>query len=288
MRERERPTPHAVAALERVLGVSAIADGSLDVAPDSQWRNQWGAIFGGYVAGVLVHALERAAPDGQQLSIAHVCFVNALRAEPARASVETVRRGRTASCLEARLHQDGRVSALATGWTSGEPPGQPARYDRAPPPAGAPEEHAARSSPELEPGEALSFSRNHFEVREVAGHDGPASEPVRRAEWYRLPALAVADDEPMPLGGLALVADMIGGPQYHTAKDLLGTQPALLSLDLSLHIFAAPLGPWLLSATESAGVAHGRAIATGACYDASRALVATVAQQSLVRPMGVF
>lgn len=288
MTDATRRASGAVAALEGVLGVTSTGDGPLTVLPDAQWRNQWGAVYGGYVAGVLVHALERAAPEGQRLAIAHVCFVNALRTEPAQVAIEPVRRGRTASCLLARLIQDRQPAAVATGWTSTEPPDQPSRYDLARPPAGEPDEHRPRPRPAVEPGDPLSFSALQFEVRDVSGHDGSHAEQVRRVEWYRLLALDLADDEPMPLGGLALVADMIGAPQYFTAHHAMGAQPALLSLDLSLHIFAAPAGPWLLGATSSVGVAHGRTIATGTYHDRAGALAATVTQLSLARPMGVF
>ena len=147
MSDRRSAEARACAAVERLLGMSPAAGSTFEVLPDRQWVNNWGAVYGGYVAGVLVHALDRATPEGQQLSIAHVNFVSALRTLPARTTVEAVRRGRTASCLLARLEQDGRPAAIATGWTTAAIPGGPSRFDLPAPPARAPLEHPPRRAP---------------------------------------------------------------------------------------------------------------------------------------------
>jgi acyl-CoA thioesterase len=109
--------------IEEVLGIDGDA-----VVPGAGWGNQWGAIFGGYVAGVVMHALERAVPPQQSLSAVNVAFLRPLLTHAARLSAETHRRGRTATALGARLEQDGEPVAVATAWASADDE-QPVRVD---------------------------------------------------------------------------------------------------------------------------------------------------------------
>jgi acyl-CoA thioesterase-2 len=256
--------------IDELLGI----DGSR-VVPGDGWGNQWGATFGGYVAGVLLHALERAAPEGQVLSAAHVSFVQPLRTHEARLDIELHRGGRTATSLGARLEQDGQPVALATGWATAAVE-QSGRTDTAPPDAGPPGDYPAQISRD----ESVGFVAREFEIRPVPR----PSRGTAAVQWMRLTRIALADDEPWPAAALGIVADMVGAGQFRAAVLALGAPHALLSLDLVVQLVDRARGPWLLGAFDHVALAEGRTIGRGELYDGSGRFVAAVTQQSLVRP----
>jgi acyl-CoA thioesterase-2 len=254
--------------IEEVLGI----DGAV-VRPGDGWGNQWGATFGGYVAGVVMHALERAAPDGQLLSVAGVSFVQPLRTHEARVAVDVVRGGRTATSLTARLEQDGATVAVATGWTSTDAK-QPQRVDVVRPHVGPPEQYEPRRWRD----DTVHFVDRDFEIRPVT------TDGVRTVEWLRLRRVEIGAADAWPAGALGVVADMVGAGQFRAAHAALGERHALLSLDLAVHAVAPARGPWLLGDFDNVALAHGRVIGRGELYDERGEFVASVTQQSLVRP----
>jgi acyl-CoA thioesterase-2 len=256
--------------LEELLGI----DGDR-VVPGEGWGNQWGATFGGYVAGVALHALERAAPPEQVLSVAHVVFVQPLRTHEARLEVEIHRSGGSATSLGVRLQQDGAPAALATAWTSAEI-AQGGRVDVPRPEAGPPAEY----EPRLAEDDQVGFVDREFEIRPVpTSADGTAA-----LQWMRLTRVEIGDDDPWPAAALGIVADMVGAGQFRAARLALGEPHALLSLDLTLHLVDRARGPWLLGAFDNVALGNGRVVGRGELYDERGAFVASVTQQSLVRP----
>jgi acyl-CoA thioesterase len=256
--------------VEELLGV----DGAR-VVPEAGWGNQWGATFGGYVAGVVMHALEREAPAGQILTAAHVAFLQPLRTHEAVLAIETHRSGRTATSLGARLEQDGQPVAIANGWASAD--GEPARrIDVARVEAGPPGDHEPRVSRD----DSVGFVARDFEIRPVPH----ARTATAATQWMRLTRLELGPDEALPAGALGLVADMVGSGQFRAAELALGTPQALLSLDLVVHLVERARGPWLLGAFDHVALADGRTVGRGELYDEGGRFVASVTQQSLVRP----
>jgi acyl-CoA thioesterase len=218
--------------IEELLGI----DGDV-VRPPAGWTNQWGSTFGGYVAGVLMHALEREAPEGQSLTTAQMGFVQPLREQPdAQLSVEVHRIGRSASSLSARVEQDGAVTSVALGWSSVVIE-QPSRIDVTRHEAGLPEDYEPR--PDFA---GLDFVDRDFDMRHVP----TADDSTLHLQWMRLKRLGLGEDDRWPAGAIGLVADMVGAGQYRAAELELGEPHALLSLDLTVHLASAPHGPWLL------------------------------------------
>jgi acyl-CoA thioesterase len=257
--------------IDELLGL----DGDL-VRPGEDWRNQWGATFGGYVAAVALHALERAAPPGQTLSVACVSFVKPLRMHEARLAIETYRSGKTASALGVRLEQDGEPAAVATGWTSTETD-TGTRVDAPRPAVGLPEAYEPRAGGDGE----VAFVDREFELRPVpTPPDGTAA-----YQWMRLTRVRTAAGEVWPAAAIALVADMVGAGQFRAARLVLEEPQVLLSLDLTLHLAGRALGPWLLCAFDNVVLDRGRAIGRGELWGEDGAFVASVTQQSLVRQL---
>jgi acyl-CoA thioesterase len=256
--------------IEELLGIEADV-----VRPPAGWTNQWNSTFGGYVAGVLMHVLDREVPDGQHLTTAQLGFVQPLRTEPeGRLSIEVHRIGRSASSLSARVEQDGAVTSVALGWASVAIE-QPSRIDVAQHHGGQPEDHPRRSSD----GE-LTFVDRDFEIRPVpTPNDG-----TLHLQWMRLKRLELGEDDPWPAAAIGIVADMVGAGQYRAATLALGEPHALLSLDLTIHLAAALRGPWVLGVFHNVALANGRAIARGELYDRAGTFAAGVTQLSLVRP----
>jgi len=258
--------------IEELLGV----DGNV-VRPPPGWTNQWGSTFGGYVAGVLMHALERDRPEGQSMTTAQMGFVQPLREQPdARLSVEVHRIGRSASSLSARVEQGDAITSVALGWSSVVIE-QPSRIDVAQHEVGSPEEYEPRG---LDGGEQLEFVERDFDMRHVP----TADDSTLHLQWMRLKRLELGDGDPWPAGAIGLVADMVGAGQYRAAELELGEPHALLSLDLTVHLAAAPHGPWLLGVFHNVALANGRVIGRGELYDRNGTFAAGVTQLSLVRP----
>jgi acyl-CoA thioesterase len=259
--------------VDELLGV----DGDV-VRPAAGWGNQWGSTFGGYVAGVLMHALERALPDGQSLTTVQINFVQPLRTDAeGRLSVGVHRIGRTASSLGVRVEQGTGIAATALGWSSveidqGSRIDAP-RHDVRPPDAYEP-------APPAGDAPSLSFVERDFDLRTVVrADDSPLT-----VQWMRLKRLELGEGDAWPAGAIGLVADMVGAGQHYAALLALGSVHALLSLDLTIRLTSAPCGPWVLGVFDNVALARGRAIGRGELYDENGAFVAGITQLSLIRP----
>jgi acyl-CoA thioesterase len=101
----------------------------------------------------------------------------------------------------------------------------------------------------------------------------------------RLTRLRIPEDAPWPAAAVGLVADMVGAGPYRAISLTLGKPHATLALDLTVHLAAAPLGPWVLGVFDNVAFGHGRAIGRGELYDERGTFAASITQQSLVRPI---
>jgi acyl-CoA thioesterase len=260
--------------IEELLGI----EGDV-VRPAAGWGNQWGSTFGGYVAGVLMHALERAMPAGQSLTTAQINFVQPLRTEAeGRLSVEAHRTGRTATSLSVRVDQESGAAAVALGWSSVAIE-QPSRVDAPRHEVGPPGDYEERRSVAGD-APSPSFVERDFDLRTVPTSD----DTPLTLQWMRLRRLELGEDEPWPSAAVGLVADMVGAGQHYAVVLALGTAHALLSLDLTIRLTTVPRGPWLLGVFDNVALAHGRVIGRGELYDLNGMFVGSVTQLSLVRP----
>jgi acyl-CoA thioesterase len=227
------------------------------------------------VAALALHALERAAPAGQTLSLAAVSFVQPLRVAEARLAVDVYRSGKTATALGVRLEQGGGPAAVATGWASAAAD-TGARVDVRRPTVGGPEAYEPRTAGDT----TVPFVDRELELRPVPTPD----EGTAAAQWMRLTRVEIAGGEPWPAAAVAVVADMVGAGQYRAAHLLRDVPQVLLSLDLTLHLVDQARGPWLLAEFDNVALDRGRAVGRGELWSEDGRFVASVTQQSLVRP----
>jgi acyl-CoA thioesterase len=261
--------------IEELLGI----DGDI-VRQRADWHNTWGATFGGYVAGVLVHAIDRSAPTGQSLATAHVSFVEAMKhGPPARLVVEVHRRGRNASAFVARLEQAGAVVATASAWTTTEID-QASRVETQRPVVDNP---AAYHTREMS-GDRLEFIDREFDLRPVTVPSDPGPETMT-LQWMRLRRLSLKDGEPLPVAVVAMFADMAGAGAYRAIQLELEGPHVMLATGLSMHLFGVPRGPWILGAFRHQVMMGGRAIGGGELYCQGDGFMATASQTALVREM---
>lgn len=261
--------------LDSLLGLEPTAEG-VALAPPGEWRNQWGAIFGGYVAAAALRALELHAPEGQEPTAIHVDFLTRMRDAPASIGLDRGRTGESASHATATMRQDGAPISIATGWYTEPRPSRPGRFEMVAPPVADPEGYEA-----LLPGseERLAFVGREFDIRPIPRL--ATEEPFRVDQWIRLRALDA--DETLPAAAVAMVADMVGRGQYDLAHMHFGRRQLLLSLDLTIHLVGAAQGPWLLLSSEGIALEQGRAIGRGTIFDSRRRYVGSIGQQSLIR-----
>jgi acyl-CoA thioesterase len=258
--------------IEELLGI----DGDVVRLPDG-WGNQWGTVYGGYMAAILLHAFEHRCPPGHALSVAQVAFVRALHARTeGRLSVEVHRSGRTATSLSGRVEQDGETAAVGMAWatTSVE---QPARVDVPAPPVGPPEQYERR----LLASARDRFVDRDFDMRTVSSPDGT----THWVQWARLTRVEIAEGETWPAAALGLVGDMVGAGPFRATQLTLDSPHATLALDLTIHLGETPRGPWVLGVFDNVALVHGRAIGQGLLYDRAGRFAAKVTQQSVVRPL---
>jgi acyl-CoA thioesterase len=261
--------------IEELLGI----DGDI-VRQRADWHNTWGATFGGYVAGVLVHAIDRSTPTGQSLATVHVSFVEAMKhGPPARVEVEVHRRGRNASAFVARLEQAGAVVATASAWTTTEID-QASRIETHRPLVDRPGAYATRKMS----GDRLEFIDREFDLRPVSPASNVDAETVT-LQWMRLRRLSLADGEPLPAAVVAMFADMAGAGAYRAIQLELEGPHVMLATGVSMHLFGVPRGPWILGAFRHQVMMGGRAIGGGELYCQDDGFMASVSQTALVRAM---
>jgi acyl-CoA thioesterase len=170
-------------AFDRAIAAQPAEDGRIAVDLDASWTAPAG-LNGGYLAAVLLEAIERAIgrPERPPRSIT-VQYLASPQPGPAAVQVVEERSGRTLTSASARLVQDGRTCLLALAVLAGE---YPSAIEFGSPPPAMP---AAADVPVLEWGTDLFPIAGHFEYRPALGpvplRDEPADEAVTGG-WLRL------------------------------------------------------------------------------------------------------
>ncbi len=248
-------------------------DGSLAVFEGSNQQLEYHRVFGGQILGQFVTAARATCPDKTVKSL-HTLFPKEGRAdEPLRIEAARRHEGRTFATLAITATQSSGVVAAASVSMHAAEDG-PDRQDigaEVPPLLGA--EHRA------------DIGLIPWEIRTLGGLDDEAAGPPDYEMWMRTP-------EVDPELGPALVA-------YATDLTLIGTalrpleglsqrgaQTAYTSAVTSHTVwFHRPLRTdnWLLLRQHSPLLAHGRAFGRGDVLTEDGTLVASYAQESLVR-----
>lgn len=267
-----------------------VFDRAFEVTPQ---HVPWPKAYGGdSVAQAAAAALATIGED-RELHALHSSFLRPVEAgEPVRYEVELLRDGRGYSTRHVRGYQNGKAVFLTTA--SFQVPESGAEYAPAMPDVAPPEELPssagyldARGAGATEAGDYWARGRS-FDMRHVPGPlylDSDGSTEAHQGVWIR--SFETLPDDPRTHRlALAYVCDYTILEPSLRALGLHWSTPGLVtaSLDHSMWFHRpARADQWLLYAQESAGVQSGRGLNLGRFFTEAGELVATVAQEGMIR-----
>jgi acyl-CoA thioesterase-2 len=251
----------------------------------------WPKAYGGDTVAQSVAAAIRTVEEDRALHSVHGSFLRGVDvAEPVHYEVELIRDGRGFSTRHVRGHQHGKLAFLATA--SFHVPQVFPEHGPAMPEVPAPESlpSAAEALAGLEGADVAYWSHGRsFDMRHVPDPvyvtvEGDAS-PVQ-AVWVR--AFERLDDDPVVHQlALAYVCDYTILEPVLRVLGLSWRSEGLVTASLDhamwLHRPARADG-WLLYAQECAAISDGRGLGIGRFFTPDGHLVATVAQEGMIRP----
>jgi acyl-CoA thioesterase-2 len=253
------------------LRVRPAGDGAVDrfVGEAPTWFGE--VLFGGFVVGQAISAALRTAPDGRRMHSLHSYFLRpVLAGAPLSYTVTPIRDGRTFTSRRIDVAQNGApVYAMTCSFTADTGGGE---YEM-PLPQPVPDPETL----ELQPGPGPW-------LQAWIGPTEPDANGVRQSthrHWFRVPA-ALPDDDAVHLALLGFATDWTGtgGRPLRLEGDVDG----MVSLDHAVWFHRrARADEWLLYDVHSVVNAGGRGLLRGTMYDRDRRVVASVAQEMLLR-----
>ncbi|MBM6404264.1 acyl-CoA thioesterase II [Phycicoccus sp. CSK15P-2] len=248
-----------------------------------------GRVFGGQVLAQGVVASGRTVDDSRRLHSIHAYFMRpGDDTQPITFSVERMRDGRSFSTRRVHAIQRGKP-ILSMSASFQVPDGGLDHQDTAPEVPG-PETvpSLAEAFEGVDDPRARHLSRRAIELRHVEGnlYVGPPAEAVARQHvWLR--AVGRLPDDPLVHDAvLAYASDYSLLEPILRRHDLPWTTPGLkmASLDHAMWFHrSARADEWVLYAQESPSGQSGRGLGLGRMFSADGVLLATVAQEGMVR-----
>lgn len=250
-------------------------------------------VFGGQVLGQAVSAAQQTAPTDRAVHSLHAYFLRAGDiAQPIIYDVDRTRDGGSFSVRRVTAIQKGQpIFVLAASFHEAE---GGAEHQISPPEVPKPEdlpevpEMAAETLAQLPPKMQRWLShRGPFEFRPVYPRDElrPTKRPPYQQVWFRL-VDRVPDDPALHQAMLAYASDfhLIGTTTFPHGISYLQPNVQMASLDHAMW-FHRPLrcDEWLLYACDSPTAQASRGLARGSIYDHGGRLVASTAQEGLIR-----
>lgn len=276
-------------ALLPVLDVVPVPDRpDVFTAPNlPQWRRR---LFGGQVLGQLTVAAGRTVDSDRPPHSLHAYFLRPGDPDrPVELAVERLRDGRSFSARRVQALQDG--VPILSGIASFQVPAGGVEHAQPAPDVPDPEEldDDTAALDEIEHPMARMLGRGrHVELRHVEPLIYTAPDPRPRAVqsvWMRLDAPLPGPDL-LHAGALAYASDLTILEPVLRRHSLVWATPgaSVASLDHAVWWHRpARADDWFLYVTESPHAGGARGLATGRLYDRDRALVATVAQEGMLR-----
>jgi acyl-CoA thioesterase-2 len=264
--------------LERVLALLDLQPDGDDVYLAATPGDGPGRLFGGQVASQSLRAAMLTVDPSRPPHSLHAYFIRPGRpGEPLRLSVERTREGRSFTTRQVTASQgDEAVFILSASFHAPEPGDD----WQLPPPSDLPGPDDL-TPPAIEG----RFARlSLFELRPVAGPD-PSGIPVVHPFWARVRG-EVPDDPAIHVCLLTFLSDM-GVVRSARAPMSTAAPFAGASLDHALWFHRpARADDWLLFSVDPVSNFGARGLARGTLHDRSGVLVASIAQESLLRPAG--
>ncbi|HZN15309.1 MAG TPA: acyl-CoA thioesterase domain-containing protein [Acidimicrobiales bacterium] len=231
-------------------------------------------LFGGFVLAQAIAAATRAAPEGARLHSLHAYFLRPVRGGSTveyRNSV--VRAGRTFASHELRAEQDGKPVVTMTSSFTTDTDGYDFDLGGLAPDVPPPDPSATEPGPG--PWEAC-----------WVGPTEPRADGSRESThrmWFRVPT-RLPDDPHLHTALLGFATDWtgIGGRPLHLEGDTQG----MVSLDHAAWFHRpARADDWLFYDVQSLVNAGGRGLLRGVMRDQAGRVVASAAQEMLLRPV---
>ncbi len=253
-------------------------------------------VYGGHVAAQAMAAAQRTVPDDSHVHSCHAYFILAGDATiPIVYDVENVRDGRTFRTRRVAARQHGEIIFYMT-----------ASFQRAEDGFDHHDAMPATMSPDdaiplgdivmsLDPerGEQWKRQWSMIDLRYV-GDDRPADDPSRAQEpavqrfWFRTADALPSDDQRLHVNALTYMSDLtLLGASLVPHGKVIG-DPAIMaaSLDHTLWFHRSfRADEWLLYDQHSPSASGARGLSTARIFDHEGRLVASAAQEGLIRPV---
>lgn len=250
----------------------------------------WPKAYGGDSVAQAIAAALQTVGDDRDLHSVHSSFLRPVEVgEPVRYEVEVIRDGRGYSTRHVRSIQHGKTAFLSTasfqvqeaGPTLAPPmPDVPAPETL---PTAAEVLQARNDDASVYWSSGRGFDHRHVPSPLYAEHDGDRT--PQQAVWIRA-FEPLPDDSRTHQIAIAYTCDYTILEPSLRGLGLHWSTPGLVtaSLDHAMWFHApARADDWLLYVQESAGVQGARGLSTGRFFDRSGRLVATVAQEGMIR-----
>lgn len=251
----------------------------------------WPKAYGGDLVAQAAAAAIRTVGDDRALHSLHNSFLRGVEpGVPIRYEVERIRDGRGYSTRHVRGYQGGKLAYLSTASfhvPEDFPEHGPGMPD-VPGPEGLPSSAETLAGMDGPAAEYWSHGRS-FDMRHVPGPvyiDVVGERTTHQAVWVKA-FDEIGPDARTQLLALAYVCDYTILEPILRVMGLPWASEGLVtaSLDHAMWFHApARVDDWLLYAQECAGVADGRGLGIGRFYDREGRLIATVAQEGMIRP----
>ena len=255
----------------------------------SQWMPQ-GRVFGGQVLAQSVVAAIRTVPEDRIVHSTHGYFLRPGDVTaPITFSVDRIHDGRSFSTRRTQAYQFGKpiLSMIASFQDEDEGLDHQEAMPDVPGPEGIVSDSATLTGIEHPIARYWATSRP-FEMRHVDGaiyFEADDRRSAHQAVWLRAIG-PMPDDRNLHRAALAYLSDYSILEPIYRRHGLTWSTPGLkaASLDHAMwwHRFAR-VDEWLLYAAESPSATGGRGLSTGRIYDREGHLVASVAQEGMVR-----
>jgi len=266
------------------------ADDALDVYTGPNLPHWRGRLFGGQVLGQVAVAAGRTVPDDRSLHSLHAYFLRpGDPAVPVAFAVERLRDGRSFSARRVQATQNGVpiLSGIASFQTAAQGLDHFEPAPRVPDPEDLLSDYDLLDTLDHPLARAIGRGR-HVELRHVepALYAEPDPEPrAHQSVWFRLDAPLPGPDL-LHRGALAYASDLSVLEPVLRRHSLAWAAPGMsvASLDHAMWWHRPTRADdWLLYVTNSPNASGARGLSTGRMYDRERRLVATVAQEGMVR-----
>jgi acyl-CoA thioesterase II len=257
---------------ETIQSVTVRPQGEGWVGDAPTWFGEY--LFGGFVIAQAVHAATRTAPEGRRIHSLHAYFLRAVAAGPPLSyRVASLREGRSFATRHLEATQDGMpvlaMTCSFTADTDGYEYELPTGRD-----VPGPDQLRVTAGPG--PWVEAKIGPTPSEP------DGTRSSTHRM--WFRVPG-ELPDDQHLHAALVAFATDWTGtgGRPLHLEGDTQG----MVSLDHAVWFHRpARADEWILYDVHSLVNTGGRGLLRGTMHGTDRRLVASVAQEMLLRPVG--